>query len=158
MTEVPGNTVAAEHKFRPFEVSLESDELAVRGALAAVLRRLAPLDLSAEEESTIELVLAEALNNIVEHAYPDDVSDGLIEINCTYECGGLNVHIIDSGKSLPDETLPLGHLASLDVDLNDLPEGGFGWFLIRNLAKAVTYDRVNDQNILKLRLSVGPGN
>lgn len=44
--------------------------MAVRKALKELLDGLAPLDLDIEEMGTVELVMAEALNNIVEHAYP----------------------------------------------------------------------------------------
>ena len=53
----------------PFDVCMQSSELAVREALAEISRGLGPLELNPEEAGTVELVLAEALNNIVEHAY-----------------------------------------------------------------------------------------
>jgi serine/threonine-protein kinase RsbW len=40
------------------------------------------------------------------------------------------------------------------VDLMDLPEGGFGWFLIKDLAKDVVYARVEGENRLQLRVAV----
>jgi serine/threonine-protein kinase RsbW len=56
---------------------------------------------------------------------------------------------------MPEGRLPVGELSPLGGDLEDLPEGGFGWFLIQNLAKDVTYNRVGDVNELKLRLAIG---
>ena len=56
---------------------------------------------------------------------------------------------------MPDGKLPIGQLSPLDVETRDLPEGGFGWFLIQHLAKDVTYCRAGDQNWLKLRLAIG---
>jgi serine/threonine-protein kinase RsbW len=44
--------------------------MAVRKALKELLDGLASLDLDIEEMGTVELVMAEAPNNIVEHAYP----------------------------------------------------------------------------------------
>jgi len=55
---------------------------------------------------------------------------------------------------MPDGKLPLGDLAPLDAELDDLPEGGFGWFLIQHLARDVTYTRVDNENHLKMRLAV----
>ena len=49
----------------------------------------------------------------------------------------------------------LGKPANLDVAFEDLPEGGFGWFLIQDLAKDVLYARVENENRLSLRLAVG---
>ena len=139
----------------PFEVSIISSELAVRDALSQFLAALGPIGLDVEEAGTIELVLAEVLNNIVEHAYPADSDPGPIDIKCTHRKDGLHVSITDSGLAMPDGQLPLGNQVSVDVDLDDLPEGGFGWFLIQDLAKDVHYARNSKQNRLSLRLPVG---
>ena len=48
-----------------FDVRIGGATLAVRDALREVLSNLQPLALSADEAGTVELVLAEALNNIV---------------------------------------------------------------------------------------------
>jgi serine/threonine-protein kinase RsbW len=97
----------------PVEISLHSSTFDVRAALDKFLVGLDPLGLEPEERAAVELVLAEALNNIIEHAYP-----------------------------------------AVEVDLVDMPEGGFGWFLIKDLAKDVAYVRVNGENWLKLRVAV----
>ncbi|MEL7081583.1 MAG: ATP-binding protein, partial [Pseudomonadota bacterium] len=55
---------------------------------------------------------------------------------------------------MPDGETPLGRPANLNVDKMDLPEGGFGWFLIKDLAKDVDYKRVGWENRLSLRLAV----
>ena len=144
-------------RFAPivFDYDFQSGEMAVREALEHVLEKLAPLDLTVEETGTVELVMAEVLNNIVEHAYADKPDGGIINMRCSKKPDGLTVFIKDTGKMMPDGKLPTGTLASLEVDLDDLPEGGFGWFLIQNLAKDVTYERVGNQNVLKMRIVVG---
>lgn len=137
-----------------FSLSVQSSDSAVRTALAGVLSGLAPMNLDIEETSTIELVLAEALNNIVEHAYPEDDPDGDIHITCWHDVKGLHVTIKDQGKPMPDGQMPIGMDQDLDVDIMDMPEGGFGWFLIQNLAKDVTYAREGHENLLRLRIAV----
>ena len=72
-----------------FRVSVQSGELAVREALKKILDGLGPLALDVEEAGTVELVMAEALNNIVEHAYPPGERPGPITLTCTPEAGGL---------------------------------------------------------------------
>ena len=139
----------------PFEVSIMSSEMAVREALSRFLSALGPIGLDVEESGTIELVLAEVLNNIVEHAYPEGSPSGPIDIRCVHKKDGLHVSITDAGLAMPDGQLPLGNQVSVDVDLDDLPEGGFGWFLIQDLAKDVHYARNATQNRLTLRLPVG---
>lgn len=135
-------------------MTFRSGHLAVRDALARVLSELGPLDLVAADLETIELVLAEALNNVVEHAYPGNVPGGPVDICCRTATDGLHVRIIDTGRAMPGGQLPDGKLADLPRDLADLPEGGFGWHMIFNLAQDVRYRRTNDRNILDLRLSV----
>ncbi|MGC3937803.1 ATP-binding protein [Roseobacter sp. EG26] len=138
----------------PFEISVQSSDMAVRDALAQILTELGPLELSVEEAGTIELVLAEVLNNIVEHAYPEPDTSGDIHIYCSHRSDGLHLKITDQGAAMPDGAAPLGKQASLDVDLMDLPEGGFGWFLIQDLAKDVDYNRVENENQLTIRIAV----
>ena len=138
----------------PFELCVQSGEMAVREALGGFIACLEPLALDIEEISTVELVLAEALNNIVEHAYPAEQEDRPICISCTHRRDGLHVTVSDKGTAMPDGQTPVGMAQDVDVDLMDMPEGGFGWFLIKDLAKDVRYRRECDENKLDLRLAV----
>lgn len=158
MPPVTGSKRQAREEFRrldPFDICVENGKLAVRDALSQFLHALRPLNLSADDKGTIELVLAEVLNNIVEHAYPPSASGGVIKIHCVHQSDGLAVQIKDEGREMPRGQLPSGELASLEVEMDDMPEGGFGWFLIQNLAKEVSYARIGDENQIKMRLVVG---
>jgi len=128
--------------------------MAVRSALGQLLEGLKPLALDVEEAGTVELVMAEALNNIVEHAYPENQEGGPIDITCAHASDGLHLTVVDSGRAMPDGQTPVGIAADIDVEFCDMPEGGFGWFLIKDLAKDVTYTRQNTENQLRLRLAV----
>ena len=136
------------------EISITSGEFAVREALACMLESLAPYKLDVEETGTIELVLAEAMNNIVEHAYPPEDTPGPITLQCKRHPDGFRFQIIDHGRPMPDGVTPIGLPVDLDVDFVDLPEGGFGWFLIQDLAKDVIYRRVDDSNHPTFRLAL----
>ncbi|MEM9575444.1 MAG: ATP-binding protein [Pseudomonadota bacterium] len=155
MIEPEDATASGGIQLPPFSFVVQSGQLAVREALGKFFDQLGPLNLGAEEKGTVELVLAEALNNIVEHAYPEPNQSGPICVDCAHESGGLVVDIKDQGRAMPDGKLPLGQLSSLDVELEDLPEGGFGWFLIQHLAKDVSYVRVGSENHLRMRLAIG---
>lgn len=144
----------APHTPTDVEISITSGEFAVREALASLLEALTPLGLDLEEKGTIELVLAEAMNNIVEHAYPPGDTPGPINVWCSKQTDGLRFRINDTGRPMPDGVTPIGLPVDLDVDFVDLPEGGFGWFLIKDLAKDVTYCRVGDANQLTFRLAL----
>lgn len=139
---------------RPVNVRMKfkSGPMAVRAALAHVLSELEPLNIGQGELGTIEIVLAEAMNNVVEHAYPENEPQGPIALSCQTDDDSLHVRIVDDGKPLPGEQLPVAQQANLDTDLQDLPEGGFGWFLILELAKDVSYRRDGNSNVLDMRL------
>lgn len=145
----------AVSSFPEVQISVTSSELAVREALSRLLAALRPLNLDIEDAGTVELVMAEAMNNIVEHAYPEGDSPGPIRLACAHGGDGLYVKITDSGRPMPDGTTPVGRPTNLNVDFSDLPEGGFGWFLIQDLAKEVEYRRINNDNQLTFRLPVG---
>jgi serine/threonine-protein kinase RsbW len=145
---------ASQSALTPFEFFIESSDMAAREALARVLDGLRPLALEPEEKSTVELVLAEVLNNIVEHAYPDPNNPGPIHVACRHACEGLHLHVRDAGLAMPGGQAPLGLAQVVETDVDDLPEGGFGWFLIRDLAKDLSYRRVGGENHLDLRLAV----
>lgn len=142
------------HFLPKFQVSVESGQLAVRSALEKLLTQLEPLNLDVEEAGTIELVLAEALNNVVEHGYPPSSKGGAIDISCSHEHDGLHFEICDQGLPMPDGETPIGSKVDLNVPMQDMPEGGFGWFLIKDLAKDIDYARQGNSNHLRLRLNV----
>lgn len=144
-----------DDRMAPFELCVQSGQMAVRETLEKLVFNLKKLNLDLEEIGTVELVLAEILNNIVEHAYPEGTPPGPIFVSCVQRAEGLFVEIRDQGKAMPDGQLPIGMLSPIDVETEDLPEGGFGWFLIQHLARDVSYERVNSENLLKVRLAVG---
>lgn len=145
----------AKHSRLPsFNVAVNSGTFAAREAISQLMEKLSPLQLDIEESGTFELVMAEALNNVVEHGYPDPSQGGPIKIDCTHKSNGLHVHIIDQGLPMPDGKTPLGLAAEVDVDFMDMPEGGFGWFLIKDLAKDVRYERQGDKNYLRMRVAI----
>lgn len=139
----------------PFAVSVHSDSLAVREALRRLLVGLAPLNLDPEELSSFELVLAEILNNIVEHAYPEGADAGTIDIVCSQATNGLHIVIRDRGRPMKGDRLPEIAPRDLDVAHQELPEGGFGWLMIGALTRDMTYRRVGDENHLSFRIAIG---
>lgn len=139
------------------DVSVANGALAAREALNRFMLGIGPLNLDIEETSTIQLVLAEIINNILEHAYPPNGPDGAVKITGICRQDGMHLRIRDTGLPMPDGELPLGGSQSLDVNLADLPEGGFGWFLIRDLARDLAYSRIGDENHLTLRIAIPIG-
>lgn len=135
---------------RQARIAIKSDFLAIRHGLHSLLAQEPLAGLSQDCRGRAEIVIAEALNNIVEHAYGD--ASGDIEILVGLDGLGLCCQISDHGRPMPNGQLPAGLPHILD-DCQDLPEGGFGWFLIRSLAQDLTYKRNGDQNRLQFRMA-----
>ncbi|NUB46399.1 ATP-binding protein [Fertoebacter nigrum] len=132
-------------------ITLPGDPLAVRDGLRQLFTMRALRHLTEDERGTAELVLAEALNNIVEHAYAR--APGEIDLWLHLTGTGMLCRITDRGAPMPAGTLPPGLPPCIGKGA-DLPEGGFGWYLIRTLARDLDYRRIADRNELSFRLDV----
>lgn len=141
---------------RPPELRLEfrADPVSVQQSLVQMLD-LPPLSgLSDEDRSVAELVLAEVLNNVTEHAYGP--GGGRVTVSLCGDPAGIRCRVTDEGRAMPGERLPEGSLpGGPGTALADLPEGGFGWHLIRSLSLGLTYARVDGQNRLGFLLPHG---
>lgn len=131
-----------------FRTVIASDSLAVRAALRELMAAGMMQDLSDDLRGAAEIVLAELLNNVVEHAYADYPGEIAIEVARARD--GLHCEVVDCGRPMPGGQPP-------DPDLSPphaLPEGGFGWFLIRALSADLGYRRQNGRNEIRLRVPV----
>ncbi|SMX38370.1 ATP-binding protein [Maliponia aquimaris] len=130
---------------------IDSTQEDVSATLVGIRDLLADEAVLPPPECSWELVVAEVLNNIVEHAYQDRAG-GEIRLRLKFQPDRLTVSFTDFGLPMPDGTLPDGERASLDVAQEDLPEGGFGWFLIRSLSERLEYRHDGASNQLTLTL------
>ncbi len=130
-------------------MSIPGEPLAVRDGLRVICGSELAKGLTEDERGTMEIVLAEVLNNIVEHAYSEN--PGEIEVALKLSFDSLAVTVVDHGLPMPGGDAPAGKLKPIG-DFDDLPEGGFGWHLIRTLSRELVYQRENGQNRLSFRL------
>lgn len=128
-------------------------------ALDAISSELAALGEAAMGEAVPEtvredllVVLAEVMNNIVLHAY-GGFEGGWIEMRVSRTATGLEVETRDAGRPLPPALLEGRAAPDPDVAMPDLPEGGFGWFIIHSLARDMMYERAAGENRLSFSLS-----
>lgn len=135
---------------------LPGDPVAVRAALARLCAELDATGIAGEDVANAELVLAEALNNIVEHAFATPCDDDRIEMTIVAGPVGIGCELRDNGRPMPSGRLPCTPLSGLPspdrMVLNALPEGGFGWHLIRSLARNLCYAREEGANRLVFRI------
>ncbi len=130
---------------------IPGDPVSVREALSQANEALQKMDVSQEHAGAVEIVLAEALNNVVEHSYAGHAS-GLIELSMRRHRSKLTFMIRDEGHPMPGGGAPGGQPQALDVSVDNLPEGGFGWFLIRALTQDLRYRRDGDRNELRFEI------
>jgi serine/threonine-protein kinase RsbW len=144
--------VAGMTGVRPdFVVRLGSSTLSVRQALVGLRPALAGLACDADAAGSIELVLAEVLNNIGEHAYRG-MDEGSIQLSVWASGDTLHFEARDAGLPMPNGRMPAGRAARVDCPLEEIPEGGFGWYLIRHLTADLHYARVGEINHLTFRM------
>ncbi|MFN6952655.1 MAG: ATP-binding protein [Albidovulum sp.] len=123
-----------------------ADPVAIRRSLSRMLACPPLSGLGVEARGAAELVLAEILNNVAEHAY--GAAGGTVEVTLSPDAGGVLCQIVDAGRPMPNGRLPEGKLPASTAPLQDLPEGGFGWHLIRSLCADITYTRSEGRNRL----------
>lgn len=106
--------------------------------------------LDPEMAGHVNLMLEEALVNVIDYAYPEGV-EGEIELTTEYNAseGMLTFRIADHGKPF-DPTQ--ASAPDLDASAEDRPIGGLGIYLVRTLADRVEYSREGDRNILRISI------
>lgn len=123
------------------DLVLRAEPTSVRAALLRVTSVPPVADLASDLRGTVELVLAEVLNNVAEHAYAD--SSGHVAVTVALQPGALWCEVVDEGAPMPGGILPEGRLPEVE-----LPEGGFGWHLIRTMTRDLQYRRQRGTNRL----------
>lgn len=136
---------------------LKAEECEVRRVLQDIRARMAGR-LSPDDAGSLELALAEVLNNIVEHAFAGR-APGLITVSLTEAGKGdaLLCRVEDDGLPMPGMTLPEGHMQPVAERIGDMAEGGWGWALIRTLTEEIVYERRAGHNRLHFRLPLSAG-
>jgi serine/threonine-protein kinase RsbW len=116
----------------------------------AKLAGLAPADMQ-----RVELVLEEALVNIIRHAYATDAPEQFVGLDCEADAGTLSLRLTDWGAPFnpvtPDNSGQEALMqANMEADLEHRALGGLGLFFIRSMSQA-SYARRGDANVLTLR-------
>ncbi len=152
--EMPGAPII-DRQFRLISLRFPATKGAVRDALLTVDRTLASAGTAEDLRTRTQIALAEACNNIVEHAYtpPGLLAAAEIRLDIAGDVAGLQIMLRDRGHPMPAGPLPGRELPPIDPDdVAALPEGGFGWALLRETTRALSLSRSNGQNILRFRL------
>ncbi|MEL7367417.1 MAG: ATP-binding protein [Myxococcota bacterium] len=116
---------------------------AARAFLAYVCDRLVQRgDFPEDTGHRVISAFIEAFNNAVIHAYANS-TPGPVEVDMRVSPSALRVVVVDYGDSFRPDLVP-------EPDLDTLPEGGLGLFIIRNFMDDVSYERVGQRNTLTM--------
>ena len=137
-------------------LTFSATDAGVRGAMQTIRQALRTRNLEDVCLGTVEIVLAEACNNIVEHAYQYS-GKGVVGLTLRYCRGLLIVELTDTGRPMPGLAPPQKKSHDLEAGLQDLPEGGFGWGLIRDMTLSLIYERKGGRNLLRLTIEAQSG-
>ena len=105
------------------------------------------LDLSPDLTFNLNLVLEEAVVNVINYAYPKNESQ---EISLSAQKIDDNLYFVltDSGKEFDPTQVPD---ADISLSAEDRQIGGLGIFLIRQIMNKVEYQRIDGKNVLTLK-------
>lgn len=134
-------------------LSLDGDTPAVRRGLTLAKDWLDTGRVDGEWRDRVMIVLAEVLNNVVEHAFARRAA-GRIDMTVRAGPRDVTLDIADNGAPMPGNAPPAYRCPGVEAPRDALPEGGFGWNLIHDLARDVDYRRTENVNRLRLRIPV----
>jgi len=118
----------------------------------AVVRAQTYLAENNADEGVIALcamIITEALNNIIEHAYANAM--GSIDLGIKMSEYKLIFTFIDNGTPAPKHLFDGAHHMPTP---EDLPESGWGLALIHTIVDEVSYRYLDDTNYLKLSINI----
>ena len=104
-----------------------------------------------EKITEMELCLIEALNNVIKHSYKSD-ENNKIEIDVEISEDFLDLYIHDYGIARTNFEKPTLEFDPDDID--NLPEGGMGLFIIDKLMYETKYTSENGKNTFLMRMKI----
>ena len=102
--------------------------------------------LSPEVVFNLNLVLEEAVVNIINYAYPKEDHE-LIYLSAKLHNDSIMLVLTDTGKEFDPTMAPE---ADITLSADERPIGGLGIFLIRQIMNEVKYERIEGKNVLTL--------
>ena len=123
------------------------NEVAEISKLAIFIEELGEeFGLSPELVFNLNLVLVEAVSNVILYAYPKEEHQ-TISLIARKKDNQLIFVLTDSGKEFDPTQAPD---ADITLSAEDRPIGGLGIFLIRQIMNTVEYQRIEGKNVLTL--------
>jgi anti-sigma regulatory factor (Ser/Thr protein kinase) len=98
----------------------------------------------------LNLVLEEAVVNIINYAYPKEEHQSIF-LSAKLQDGSIVFVLTDTGKEFDPTMAPE---ADITLSAEDRPIGGLGIFLIRQIMNQVKYERIEGKNVLTLEKKI----
>jgi serine/threonine-protein kinase RsbW len=131
----------------------KSDPETVHSVVQRVSDDLGALNLTDDHRADFKILLVEVINNIIEHGYQRE-NRKPIELSLTRDGRSLKFVFVDFGLPMPFGKIQSDNLDPATYARDQLPEGGFGWQIIRQLAHDIHYQRKGRVNSLSLKLGI----
>ncbi len=136
-------------------LSIERDLQQV-GPVGECLKQLCNLG-EHPELSRVELLVSELLTNVIKHSEPDGNNQPEFPVGLTVIADRdiLTLSVSEIGKPMSYDVVRRYtdtriEMPSTDQDLPDLPESGWGVQLIKSICNDISYERLDDSNVLHL--------
>src|SRR5258707_15685266 len=127
-------------------LSLKNDPAEIARLAPMVAEFCAHHTLAESTAAQLNLVLDEAITNIISYAY-DDAGEHEITVRISLARGALTAELVDDGRAFdPLQTAP----PDLDAPLAERSVGGLGGHLMRRLMDDIRYRREGARNHLVL--------
>lgn len=128
--------------------SINSEYSAVTGLISRLRDEEFYSDINDRIRGEIEICLVEALNNVVRHSYKEE-SGHEIKIELINSENSFEIIIIENGLPRPEMDKP--DLEFDPDDIDNIPEGGMGLFIIDQLMDETAYSSEEGKNILVMK-------
>ena len=108
------------------------------------------LDFSTKMAAKLQLGVAEWLTNVIKHGYRGQPGHP-IQLTMEFRQDSMFLEIVDQGVSFTLDPLQKAEPVQFDpLDLDNLPESGWGLYLIKNCVDKINYRHAEGANMLTL--------
>lgn len=106
--------------------------------------------LSPEATYDVQLCVVESINNVIEHSYTNQTGCQVtVIVYLLSDC--LMLDIVDTGKGMNKHLRQIFNTSNITgPSEEDLPEGGWGLYIIKSKMDEVSYQTTDDKHVLHL--------
>ena len=134
------------------DLALPLEIASVRLACEAVVDGLLGSVCHPRDKATIELVIEEAVMNVLRHAF-DEPAGQVVRLRAWVDAGVLSLQFEDTGRPFDPTAAALPMPAE---SIEQARPGGLGILLMRKRARSMSHSRAEGRNVLTITLGLQP--